>query len=1787
MKRKHVIMIICIALAVLLAASFSFAWFADTMRKNAQIETYIHKSYFESGDGESAKQFQIYDPDTGAPLDPVTGQPLSSSASQDNCAFEIKYPVQLYYFAWLQALGYFNVPDDSGDSIEPVYFYLSADLDMTGWILPQIGTQTYPFVGNFDGNGHTITNLTVQNIEGTDPNQWTDKPANINGLNIVGFFGVVGSLENNGTVNGAVAGTSGFTATPNYRYNNSVNEIKNFTLVDATIKTDLPESLAGIAAGYVNGTMEDVKVVGGTLHSTATTALTYTVNLSDFGAVGFCTEPYKDSNTVTTLIIYDPQVYSNAGGYAEDQGNNWGNSINMQTMYEDLLNVYNGYSVNIPTTPAGKNTITVTKTDGTVTGIAVTGNGEPVSTTYAGGRTYNLKVVEKKDGTNTVSFFSLVERNANFMYLYGGKTYITETVQEDSYYIHTGEATPAHYLTLNAQLAIADTASQSTDARWIIKDGKIYTVRSKTFIDPDAEGGSYTEDWLYYLVKSASNQLEIIEVSQLESVPASVTGSAWAVGENTITTGGYALVYKNGSWQLEQAATYITDNAEQNYLSLNNTPAIVNQTSSANATSWSKETSGTGFKLAATVSNTKYYLNCSSSGVLSVGTNEASATVWYEDTAVAGRNKIYMLTSENAGFALYYDGTNWDTTGYTINASGNDWGGSIDMLALNLRLKDLLNRDLGSPQSAASLSSIVTGNAVVTTNGYHRYFTSGTNMVSGTNSNSTASSRQNFYNGNPLADNWSGSLVYYLENITGGRVADYQTASGTMFPLPATVLPLAVSDSYPYTVKSDNTGYIVAGDTGNTSQSYPLRTTVRTSSYGINLIGNSLGSLGDATSGVYYNSPSFIVLTNSKAEYTSSSDFTWIRDSEDSFQFVNDQNVTETITTNRNLTRSNVSTQMQSYYDKTPIESNTFEGYDRARINLHPVLSDVKRINALNFMSTTISATKITTIPTATINGHNYTDYDLLSSSLDFNLKTAGTIKFFAGSYYTGRSNGADSFFSLHVVKRDPNDETKILDTFEISKIYENTNSSTKGLYPYVYQYKDGTYSVGKEGVVYTVGTLRFDMQYLWNTPPLLRALYYFEIPANAGEYAIGAVSTSKTRGARMIYLDISANASVEGDSKIVESLSAETKHTDAGTLTYTDVEPTETDAPTYYPLAWNRYGEGNAHDYRGDLPADTNTGYVISGANTNSAIPGDIRVSQYTKYATGNWASIRNSLTSANNAGILNDARVYTIIDGEQVTIDSYGIGIMHTMQYGSVSKTVNALLQGNQYVYGLHFMNAQISKDNIVTVPKAIINGVTKTNYKMPQDSIDFHVATKGRIAFMAGTYYSGSNGVQSFFSLHRIFRDGSDNITAIKQLSEIYSDGDASHGYVYRYKNDSNYYNADGSLNGSSVPSGYVKVYDLRAIDDPNGLTGNASLTQNSVYYFEIPVDAGEYALGSSDTDGAYLIYLDIAANASFAVQTCTTEVTEQLEYTMNYPKGIAFVDDKDSTLYDDNSGKADPSKSVFVSIPMRDEDDNVISSGDTVFDIDQYANMEVTNTTSAIQNGAIPQSIPLGGTLSVNETALTMDASKRTIIEKVTAVTVDLAGATTTTVTTTTYTLENGVTTVVVEKTETKEFNGTSTTSTANTVTTVQREVDGVLVTEQTVGPITTTPTQPLFDGDTLIPDDLTTDPIVKAEAIFKYSYSGNGLTNTVERDGDLNAVLTNMVITIDGNDYTVYDVEEGTGVNAGKYDVTISGTAGTYTVTVEVLDDEFVFTINNTDVASTGNLSVAVAAAPTP
>ena len=146
------------------------------------------------------------------------------------------------------------------------------------------------------------------------------------------------------------------------------------------------------------------------------------------------------------------------------------------------------------------------------------------------------------------------------------------------------------------------------------------------------------------------------------------------------------------------------------------------------------------------------------------------------------------------------------------------------------------------------------------------------------------------------------------------------------------------------------------------------------------------------------------------------------------------------------------------------------------------------------------------------------------------------------------------------------------------------------------------------------------------------------------------------------------------------------------------------------------------------------------------------------------------------------------------------------------------------------------------------------------------------RGSISFFAGEYFDNNN---AFFSLHQVYRYSAkdeipegkkvNDIKNIKEISEIYKHGTSgdSVNYVYKFT-DNTYSNPDGTYTGATtLADGYsnTPVFRTSWITAPTGLSTNNS----RIYFFEIPCNAGEYCLGSvSGKTGAYLIYLDIAAN-----------------------------------------------------------------------------------------------------------------------------------------------------------------------------------------------------------------------------------------------------------------------------------------------------------------------------------
>lgn len=333
----------------------------------------------------------------------------------------------------------------------------------------------------------------------------------------------------------------------------------------------------------------------------------------------------------------------------------------------------------------------------------------------------------------------------------------------------------------------------------------------------------------------------------------------------------------------------------------------------------------------------------------------------------------------------------------------------------------------------------------------------------------------------------------------------------------------------------------------------------------------------------------------------------------------------------------------------------------------------------------------------------------------------------------------------------------------------------------------------------------------------------------------------------------------------------------------------------TWFPLALALSDEDDptswdSSDYK--VHPTRNTGYIVSGANStdsSSAYRSDIRVSNYSTsdiYRAIN-SSNRNAVTfngtyngrleiltrtvnsdgwkriedsyNQGNTSVNNALSGYSKMSVSDLGLDKYEYMVndpdTSVQSLGGARTGLYNMLDGGSNVYGLHFMDAAISKSNIVVADQVTIYSNTYTNYQLPEDCIDCNIISRGSISFFAGTYYSGNS---SFFSLHHIFRNSRNAITDIKEIVKIYqhSTAGAAKKNIYLYS-DGTW--SDGAIRSTSaIPDNYELAFDMNWSKSPE-------IVQNAVYYLEIPVNAGEYALGCvSGKTGAYLLYLDIATN-----------------------------------------------------------------------------------------------------------------------------------------------------------------------------------------------------------------------------------------------------------------------------------------------------------------------------------
>lgn len=415
---------------------------------------------------------------------------------------------------------------------------------------------------------------------------------------------------------------------------------------------------------------------------------------------------------------------------------------------------------------------------------------------------------------------------------------------------------------------------------------------------------------------------------------------------------------------------------------------------------------------------------------------------------------------------------------------GDDWGGSIDFKAFNQRIHDIFN----------------TKTATYGATYYGYYQTDEMKLSFGRGGGSAATY---------LKQDQNNIQTYYLLQGDGDHY--YSNSSSTKLNMPGTVMPLLANDDF--STNEKNTGYIVGDTRPNSNGKLLFDSSIRSSSYTLSHIGNSLSDVQitekEAYNGsgnganVRYSENSVEILTNNAASY-----------SQNNFVLVKDTYNTNHVVSNSSLTG-------YTKNDNTTPEKLMLEKYNAARESLGTILDGSTLVHGLHFMDKDIAYNNTTSLDTVKLNGNVYANYAFPKSCIDFHLKEDGKINFFGGSYYNASSaSRADCFFSLSVIERNGNDLTNN-SIKKISYIYKNTayDKSDPNSQKYIYRYSDNSYSNSQSNV----GDLVFDMRYLSETPPVQNAIYYFEIPVNKGEYALHGVS-GHDAGGYLMYLDIGAS---------------------------------------------------------------------------------------------------------------------------------------------------------------------------------------------------------------------------------------------------------------------------------------------------------------------------------------------------------------------------------------------------------------------------------------------------------------------------------------------------------------------------------------------------------------------------------------------------------------------------------------------------------------------------------------
>ena len=1125
MKRKSSIVLLTtfISAALVVGVSTSVSWLLPYTIINSsenEITGTIEGAYYESGEG--------------TPESP----------------FVISQPRHLYNLAWLQYLGYYNKSEEKG---KQYYFVLKNDIDMSEWTIPPIGTEQYPFIGNFDGQGNVLTGLKTSNSFSDfdrHPSVVHESTYNTNVPNIVGFFGVIGDMNNDYTNDDGTTKTG-------MVYSSSVNTLKNVGLSGTSVKTETNRSLVGMAAGYVDATISNIAIDSSSINiSQASSAITdYTSNLSDYSVVGYATENYKKNITKVDETIYDVNIVSEKEYNATDDGDaeGWGGSINMKTIYNRIVSLRKTKSTDVS---AYGNSTADYRIDRTFYG-----NEERTSerTTYntvsrsnSTNDAYSRYVGANESGHTYIGNYNVYARAASsgygsdtntygdqqYLYLCGGhyenNTY-NDLYEHQGYKITDGNG---HYLSVTSL-----TSNSGNDAGVLNNTDEA----NATVWNVPTSGSGYISASFHY---NNSNNLTTYYLYVYNNTNLRLSASTNSRTSFTVSTGDNGKIrYVNGNYYLSYEATYwtmsllptapnpttyssyLSDSYQisygGNYLSKgnnNNTTGVATSITSANTYGWRfqynnsdvtiQNAVGKAVKIYTVINNTKYYLYDSSNN-----------SPWRMNLSNSANNgQTFTVSSNSDGtyrftYSSYYFG--WDSSNNVYSCRSENASGCYQSLTVQ------------------TTQSIVENYASTLAATYNLVKTTQTSAFGPDYSKNTTKSNQESHMYYTATD------TTYLPLNVNKDTESYVSNASTMNS------NISNGNLDP---KDSNTGYIISGSniaSNITSFSGPANSNIRISRYAISNVNQSYNKSAGSTTTI--------------ADLPDSSVYT-----------INTSGTTQTM--------NNALSANPDYYPRYSESKPSFFNNSLSSSTNGTTYTTNSYVYGLHFMNSTISKSSIVEGANVSILGNKCAKYQLPVDSIDFNLKQKGVINFFAGTYFDDN----DSFFSIHQIVRNndavvTDSENNIYSSFntindikEIVEIYSNDEGTKTTKYSNIYKYSDGTYSepyrfdgnqnkykmdktstndlttpyvenstmnaTDLSSYISTYGyTLRFKSSQIGKQSSAITSnrIYYFEFPMNQGEYCLGSVTGGT--GAYLLYLDIGANAAKTQRTTIYEHF-AETK---------------------------------------------------------------------------------------------------------------------------------------------------------------------------------------------------------------------------------------------------------------------------------------------------------------------------------------------------------------------------------------------------------------------------------------------------------------------------------------------------------------------------------------------------------------------------------------------------------------------------------------------------------------------